>query len=484
MNGFDNDRYIQLQSARIDEVISNFGNKLYLEFGGKILDDLHASRVLPGFDPGSKIKTLIELKDKLEIIFCISALDIEKKKIRADYGISYEAELLRLIEHFAALELPTAAVVITRYDDQPDALKFKNRLERRGITTHCHTLTKGYPTDIDTICSDEGYGAQSYIETSKPLIVVAAPGPNSGKLATCLSQLYHEHQRGIRAGFAKFELFPVWNLPLKHPVNMAYEASVADIGDINMIDNFHLEYHGEPAVSYSRDLAQFPILKNILHRILGSDLYHSPTDMGINMAGACITNDEIVQRASKNEIIRRYLVSLCDYKNGYQDISVSSRLKVLMDELDISVDDRAVVAAALEAKEEKKSNTVAIELASGKIVTGKDTDVLTASSSAVINALKHLAGIDDAIHLISPDNLNPMLKVKYEIYGEARLSLRDVLIALAMGETTSSTVRRAMTHLAELHGLEAHSSVMLPPAEAYSLKKLGLLITSTAEFTS
>ena len=482
--GFDNDKYIKLQSVEINERIKMFGNKLYLEFGGKIFDDFHASRVLPGFRPGSKIEILRRLKDKVEIIFCINANDIEKKKVRADNGISYEVELLRLIDKMAGLDLPTAAVVITQYDNQPAAIKFKNQLERRGIRAYLHTLTRGYPTDVDTIVSKEGYGAQAYIKTTKPLVVVASPGAKSGKLATCLAQLYHEYRRGKKAGYAKFETFPVWDLPLKHPVNMAYEASTADIGDVNMIDNFHLEKYGKTAINYNRDMAVFPVLKNILRKITGRDIYHSPTDMGVNMVGKCVNNETAVKRASRSEIIRRYLNSLCDYKNGVYDIEVPNRIKVLMDEMKISTDDRAVVAAALAAKAKKRSNIVAIELKKGKIVTGKDTKIMTAPAAAIINAIKELSKIEDKIHLISPANLLPILEIKKEVYGESKLNLSDVLIALAVSEATNPTVELALSNLSKLHNLEAHSTVMLPKTEIDSLKKLGLLITCTDEFAT
>ena len=482
MNGFDNDKYIKLQSARINERIKMFNNKLYLEFGGKIYDDLHASRVLPGFNPGSKIEMLQKLKDKVEIIFCINANDIEKKKIRTDNGASYDIELLRLIDSLNKLELPTVAVVITQYIDQQSALKFKNQLKKKGIKTYFHTLTKGYPTDIDTIVSDEGYGAQDYIETTKPLIVVASPGANSGKLATCLSQLYHEYKRDVGAGYAKFETFPVWSLPLKHPINIAYEASTADIGDASMIDNFHLEKYGEMAINYNRDMAVFPILKSILFKITGKNIYYSPTDMGVNMVGECITNDEIVRKASVNEIIRRYLISLCDYKNGLYDIDVPNRIKILMNEAGISVDDRKVVGAALEARKIKKTNIVAIELFNKKIITGKDTDIMTASASAVINTIKELSEIDDEVHLIPAINLHCVLKLKQEVYGETKLNLPDVLIALTVCEVENPMIKVALSNLSKLYNLEAHSTVMLPKTEIDSFRKLGINITCTDEF--
>jgi len=461
-----------------------FGGKLYMEFGGKIFDDLHASRVLPGFSPGSKIEMLRELKDDVEIIFCINANDIEKKKIRADYGISYEVELLRLVDELGALKLPTVAVVITQYNNQAGAKKFKNQLERRGIRVYFHTFTKGYPSDVDTIVSKEGYGAQPYIETSKPLVVVAAPGPNSGKLGTCLAQLYHESRRGVRVGYAKFETFPVWNLPLKHPVNIAYEASTADLGDVIMIDNFHFEKYGEMVVNYNRDLAVFPVLKNILHKIVGEDLYYSPTDMGVNMVGMCIKNNKVVEKASRDEVVRRYLDSLCDYKNGIYGIEVPNRIRVLMDEMKIGVADRRVVTAALEVKGKKKSNVLAIELADGRIVTGKDTEIMTASAAAVINAIKELSGVADGVHLIASSTLNPMLKLKKDVYRETKLSLPDVLWALTVCAATDATVGLALSSLAGLRHLEAHATVMLPKVEMDCLKKLGINVTCTDEFLS
>jgi len=479
---FDNDKFLELQSAKIAERIEMFGDKLYLEFGGKILDDTPAARVFPGYRPGIKVEMLEKLKDKAEIIFCINADHIERRKMRADNNTSYEAELLRLVEKFAKLGIPTAAVVITLYTGQAAARKFKNQLEHRGVKVYIHTYTKGYPTDVDTIVSDEGYGAQPHIETTRPLVVVAAPGPNSGKLATCLSQLYHERKHGVKAGYAKFETFPVWDLPLKHPANMAYESMTADLDDVNMIDNFHLEKYGQQAVNYNRDLAVFPVLKNILHRIIGRDVYFSPTDMGVNMIGQCITDDECVRAAADREIIRRYLNALCDYKNGLWGAIVPERIKILMDELDISVDDRPVVAAALAARREKKSNIVAIELSTGEIITGKDTDVMTASAAAVINVAKKLSGIGDEIHLISPVNLDPMMKVKQEVYGETQLNLLDVLMALAVGTATNPTVELALSHLQNLRGLEAHSTVMLRRSEIGTIKKLGLNVTCTDEF--
>ncbi|MCL2281028.1 DUF1846 domain-containing protein [Candidatus Saccharibacteria bacterium] len=481
---FDNEKYIKLQGAKIDERIKMFGNKLYLEFGGKILDDTPASRVFPGYRPGIKVEMLEKLKDKAEIIFCINAEHIEKGKMRADNNISYEAELLRLIDRFNSLGLPTTAVVITLYTGQAAAKKFKDQLERRCIKAYIHTYTKGYPTDIDVIVSREGYGAQAYIETTKPLVVVAAPGPNSGKLATCLSQLYHEHKRGVRAGYAKFETFPVWDLPLKHPVNVAYEAMTADLGDVNMIDSFHLEKYGKTAVNYNRDLLVFPVLKNILYKITGCNPYFSPTDMGVNMIGKCISNDKCIREAACDEVIRRYLGALCDYKNGIWGAEIPERIKILMDELGLNVTDRRVVTAAAKNKTVKKSNVVAIELADGQIVTGRDTDIMTAPAAAVINVIKALGGIEDKIHLLSPDHVGPMLRLKKDVYQETKLTLSDVLMALAASAAINETVELALSELSTLRGLEAHSTTMLSGVEITALKKLGLNITCTAEFAN
>jgi uncharacterized protein (UPF0371 family) len=504
--GFDHAKYVKIQSAKIRERIDLFGDKLYLEFGGKLFDDLHASRILPGFRPDAKIEMLKELKDKLEIIFCINAGAIEDRKMRADHNISYEMDLLRQIDGLAKLGMNTCAVVITLFAGQPNAVKFRRKLEQKGLKVYCHTFTKGYPTDVDTIVSEKGYGAQPFIKTTKPLVVVTAPGPNSGKLATCLAQLYHENQRGVKAGYAKFETFPVWDLPLKHPVNLAYEAATADLGDVNMIDNFYLEHYGKTAVNYNRDVAVFPILKNILHRITGKDLYFSPTDMGVNTISQCIIDDEIVRRAAGDEIIRRYLMSLCEYKNGAADAAVPERIKLIMDELGLMVADRKVVGAALKTQSKKKSHVVAIELPSpsfsgltresskkmdspiesandsAEIITGRDTKIMTASAAVVINALKNLAGIEDKIHLISPLNLDPLLQLKRDVYGESRLNLLDVLAALAVGAATNPMVETALAQLPQLKNLEAHSTVMLARSELDALKKLGLRVTMTDEF--
>jgi uncharacterized protein (UPF0371 family) len=471
-----------LQSAKIRERIDMFGEKLYLEFGGKLFDDLHAARVLPGFNPRAKIQMLSQLKDKLEIIFCINANDLENRRMQSNHNVTYEAELLGMISELKMRGLKMAGVVITLFNNQTNAIKFRDQLEHRGIKTYFHTYTKGYPTDVNTIVSDEGYGAQPYVKTTKPLVVVASPGANSGKLATCLAQLYHEYKRGVKAGYAKYETFPVWDLPLKHPVNVAYEASTAESGDVDMIDSFYLEKYGRSAVNYNRDMEVFPVLKSILHKITGEDLYSSPTEMGVNTVGECVIDDEVIRRAGRDEIVRRYLNSLCDYKNGLYDNAPSQRVKVLMDELNISVADRNVTAAALANKIAKKSESVAIRLHNDRIIAGRDTEIMTASAAAVINAIKELSTIEDKIHLISPVNLHPMLKLKQEIYGESRLNLPDVLTALAVSAAGNPTVELALAKLSDLRGAEAHSTVMLANVEINTLKKLGLNITCTDEF--
>ena len=483
--GFDNKKYLKLQSEKILERIKMFDNKLYLEFGGKIFDDYHAERVLPGFHADSKIQLLKTLKDDLEIIFCISAKDIESNKIRADYGISYDMDLIRLIGKLSDIGLNVSNVVITQYNGQGAADIFKNKLERMGIKCYIHTFTKGYPTDVDLIVSDEGYGANPYIETTKPLVVVAAPGPCSGKLATCLSQLYHEYKRNVKAGYAKFETFPVWSLPLKHPVNVAYEAATADLKDVNMIDNFHLEKYGITAVNYNRDLEVFPVLKNILYKITGKNIYYSPTDMGVNCIGECIKDDNVIKEAARQEIIRRYYNSLCEYKNGLIELSVSQRIKVLMDELQIDINERKVVSEALKKEKEKNQNVIAIELPNKKIVTGKSTNLMSCSASMIINAIKVLAKIKDDIHLISPNVLEPMLKMKKNIYNsDKNLNLHDVLTALSICAATNPTVELALSKLDKLKGVDAHATCMIPKDDITILKKLKINITCEPVFFS
>ena len=483
--GFNNDKYVDIQSKKIKDKIKEF-DKLYLEFGGKLFDDYHASRVLPGFEPDSKIKMLLELKDITEIIMCINAKDIERKKIRADYGITYDMEVLRLIDEFKNLGLSVNSVVITLYTGKESSKKFINQLEKRHIKTYVHTPTKGYPTDVDVIVSDEGYGANPYIETTKKLVVVTAPGPSSGKLATCLSQLYHEYKRGVKAGYAKYETFPVWNLPLKHPVNVAYEAATADLKDVNMIDSFHLEKYGVTSVNYNRDLAVFPVLKAILHKIIGKDIYYSPTDMGVNMIGFCIDNDNVICEASKQEIIRRYYKALCDYKTGDENEDVYKRIKVLMNELEIDpLKERKVIEVAREKSKKEDVPVIAMELANGKIITGKKTEILSPASSLILNFIKELTGIPDDVDLLSKSVLEPILNLKpLSNHDSKSLSLEEVLIALSICSVTNPIVKKALKNLNKLSGLEAHASFMVYNGDLKTLKRLNINLTCDPIFYS
>lgn len=483
--GFDQNLYMEKQSEHILERISHF-DKLYLEFGGKLFDDLHASRVLPGFDKAAKIKLLQKLKDQAELIICINANDIERNKIRADYGITYGSEVERMIDNISAMGIYINCVVITMFADQQAARSYQYKLENRGIKVYIHRPTKGYPHEIDTIVSDEGYGANPYIETSRPLVVCTAPGPGSGKLATCLSQLYHEYKRGIKAGYAKFETFPIWNIPLNHPVNVAYEAATADLKDVNKIDNFHLEAYGKIAVNYNRDIEVFPVVRSILAKITGDDfIYQSPTDMGVNMAGYCITDDEACCEASKQEVIRRYYKAKCDYKNGTAKPSTIERLEFLMSRLEITIQDRKVVAPALEKNAENENKgAVAIELPDGTIITGRTSDLMSASAAAVFNAVKALAGIDDAKKLISPVVIGPILDLKTKILHEKHtpLSLEEALLALSVCAATDANASRAIEQLKLLENCEAHSSHMLFKADENPFRKLGIYLTCEPEF--
>ena len=483
--GFNNKKYVEIQSNKIQEKINKF-DKLYLEFGGKLFDDYHASRVLPGFEPDSKIKMLLELKDITEIIMCINAKDIERKKIRADYGITYDMEVLRLIDEFQNLGLSINSVVITLYTGKESSKKFINQLEKRNIKTYVHTPTKGYPTDVDVIVSDEGYGANPYIKTTKKLVVVTAPGPSSGKLATCLSQLYHEYKRGVKAGYAKYETFPVWNLPLKHPVNVAYEAATADLKDVNMIDSFHLEKYGITSVNYNRDLAVFPVLKSILHKITGEDIYYSPTDMGVNMIGSCIDDDEAICAASRQEIIRRYYKALCDYKTGDADEEVYKRIKVLMNELEIDpLKERKVIDVARDKSSNEDLPVIAMELANGKIITGKKTEILSPASSLILNAVKELTNIPDDVDLLSKSVLEPILKLKpLGNHTSNSLNLEEVLITLSICSATNPIVKRALKNLSKLSGLEAHASFMVYNGDLNTLKRLNINLTCDPIFYS
>ena len=477
--GFDNELYVKLQIETIKERIKMFDNKLYLEFGGKLFDDYHAKRVLPGFELNSKIKLLEELKDNLEIIFCINAKDIEKK-IRADYGISYDMEVIRLINIMKKLQISVNSVVITLYNGQSCVERFKEKLETIGIKSYVHTYTKGYPTDVDIIVSEEGYGANPYIETTKPLVVVNAPGPCSGKLATCLSQLYHEHKRGIKSGYAKFETFPVWDLSLKHPVNVAYEAATADLNDRNMIDSFHLEAYGVKAINYNRDLEVFPVVKNILNKISGEDIYKSPTDMGVNSIGKCIINDDIVKLAAKKEILRRYYKALVDAKLGSCDEEIPKRIKLLINELKIDNSICRVINEAKNKEIKSKTRAMAIELNNNTIITGRQTKLLSPAASLILNSIKYLTDIKDEIDLLSPSVLKPILKLKKEsLNKESYLNLNDVLIALSICSATNPIVEKAIKNLKKLNNCEAHATYIVEKADLEALRSL--LINLTCE---
>ena len=480
--GFDNELYVKLQTETIKERIKMFDNKLYLEFGGKLFDDYHAKRVLPGFQLDAKIRLLKELKDQCEIIFCINAKDIEKKKIRADYGISYDMEVIRLVHIFKDLGIKVNSVVITLYKGQTSADRFKEKLESMGVKTYIHTPTKGYPTDVDVIVSDEGYGANPYIETTKPLVVVNAPGPCSGKLATCLSQLYHEHKRGVRAGYAKFETFPVWSLPLKHPVNVAYEAATADLKDINMIDSFHLEAYGISAVNYNRDLEVFPVLKTILNKITGEEIYKSPTDMGVNSIGKCIIDDNIVQTAAKKEIVRRYYKALVDTKLNGADDDIHKRIKVLMNELNIDSSIINTISEANKKQDKCKKRAMALELPDGKIITGRETKLLSPAASLVLNCIKYLTDIPDEIDLLAPNILKPILKLrKQSLNKSSTLDLSDVLIALSICSATNPIVSKALKNLKKLNNCDCHATYIVENGDLSSLRSL--LVNLTCEPT-
>ena len=482
--GFDSNLYIKLQSENILKRIDQFNNKLYLEFGGKIFDDLHASRVLPGFDPNIKTKLLVTLKDKAEIIFCISANDIEKNRIRADLGLSYDDEVLRLVDNLRELDLYVSAIVITLYKGQPSAQKFARKLENRGEKVYFHNYTKGYPNEVETIVSEEGYGANPYIETTRPLVVVTAPGPSSGKLATCLSQMYHEYKHGVKAGYAKFETFPVWNLPLKHPINIAYEAATADLKDINQIDPFHFNAYGKLSVNYNRDIAVFPVLHNILKKITGTEPYKSPTDMGVNMVASAIVDDEIVQEASKREIVRRLFRAQCDYKKGSVSHDTLERLEYLMAELDLTTEYLDVVKVAKQTAKTSGYPCVSLELEKGHIVTGKTKKVISASGAVVLNALRTLAKMGDDFDVISDNILMPIISLRTKYLNSKRsvLTLDDVLVALSISASTNPKAAKIIKKLPALKGCEAHSTYMLPASEEYTLKKLGINITCEPQF--
>ena len=477
--GFDNAKYLQMQSQHIRERIAQFDNKLYLEMGGKLFDDFHASRVLPGFLPDSKIKMLMQLADQVEIVIVINATDIEKSKVRGDIGITYDADVLRLIDAFRGNGLYVGSVVIAQYSGQSTADTFHKRLESLGVKVFLHYPIEGYPSNIPHIVSDEGFGKNQYVETTRPLVVVTAPGPGSGKMATCLSQLYHEYRRGIKAGYAKFETFPIWNLPLKHPVNLAYEAATADLNDVNMIDPFHLEAYNETAVNYNRDVEAFPVLNAILEKISGTSPYKSPTDMGVNMAGHCIIDDEVCQEASRQEIIRRYFHTKCDLRLGRVEESAVVKLELLMSRAGVTVDDRPVVAAALRRAEDTEMPAAAIELPDGRVVTGKTSSLLGASAAALLNALKALGGIDHKILLISPNVIEPIQNLKTHHLGNhnPRLHTDEVLIALSICATLNPVAGQALQQLSKLRDCEAHSTVILSSVDDSTFRKLGVRLT-------
>lgn len=494
--GFDNEKYLKEQSDAILNRVVQFNNKLYLEFGGKLIFDYHASRVLPGFHPNVKMQLLQRLKDKMDILLCIYAGDIERKKVRADFGITYDVDTLRLIDDLKDWGLCVKAVVITRYDNQPTATIFKKKLERIGVKVYTHMYTKGYPTDVDTVVSDEGYGANEYIETDKSLVVVAGPGPGSGKLATCLSQVYHDYRRGIKPGYAKFETFPIWNIPLKHPVNVAYEAATADIGDYNVIDPFHLEAYGKTAINYNRDVEVFPVLQRILTKIMGTALYKSPTDMGVNRAGFCIMDDEVVQEAAKQELIRRYFRYRCEYVMGFVDKETVQKVELLMEDMNIKPEDRVVVEparrAAVEAREKGKGNEgifcgAAIQLHDNTIVTGKNSVHMHAASSMVLNAVKKLADIPDKIHLLSPMVIESITSLDRHFLKSKKtvsLDLEETLIALSISATTNPTAQLALERLKDLEDCEVHITYIPTTGDEKGLRKLGVNLTSDPNFSS
>ena len=482
--GFDNQKYIKMQSERILERVQNFGDKLYLEFGGKLFDDYHASRVLPGFEPDSKLKMLLKMKDQAEIVIAISADAIEQNKKRGDLGITYDLEVLRLIDSFTEVGLYVGSVVITKYAGQPAADAFRAKLSALNIKNYLHYPIEGYPSNISLIVSDDGYGKNDYIETSRPLVVITAPGPGSGKMATCLSQLYHENKRGIKAGYAKFETFPIWNLPLSHPVNIAYEAATADLSDVNMIDPYHMEAYGITTVNYNRDVEIFPVLNAIFTQILGQSPYKSPTDMGVNMAGYCITDDAACIEASKQEIIRRYYAGMCDLKKGIGTKETVYKLELLMKQMNLSVSDRPVIAAAMKREETTGHPGVAIELPNGKIISGKTTDLMGPSAAALINSLKELAGIDHKVHLVSKAALEPIQTIKTDYFGShnPRLHTDEILIALSVSAASNPQAKLALEQLRKLRNCEVHSSVLLSTVDERIFKKLGMNLTCEPKY--
>ena len=477
--GFDNDKYLTLQSQHIRQRIAQFGGKLYLEFGGKLYDDNHASRVLPGFQPDSKLRMLLQLKDQVEMVIAINAGDIEKNKIRGDLGITYDRDVIRLLDVFRGFGLYVSSVVLTRYQDMPTVKAFQARLESLGVKVYHHYDIPGYPSDTARIVSDEGFGKNEYIETTRELVVVTAPGPGSGKLATCLSQLYHEHLRGMQAGYAKFETFPVWNLSINHPVNLAYEAATADLSDVNMIDPFHLDAYNVTTVNYNRDVEAFPVLVAMFEKLLGHCPYKSPTDMGVNMVGNCIVDADETRKASGQESIRRYYTAQCDFKQGKISEDVVRKLELLMKKAGVSPEDRRVVAPALERAELTGKPAAAMELPDGTIITGKTSELLGACSALLLNALKYLAGLEDELHLISPSVIDPIQHLKVDHFGNRnpRLHTDEVLLALSICAATDARAEQAMEQLDKLRGCDVHSSVILSGVDEKTFKRLGVNLT-------
>ena len=477
--GFDNEKYLEIQSAHIKERIGQFGDKLYLEFGGKLFDDFHASRVLPGFHPDSKLQMLLQLKDDAEIIIVISAVDIEKNKVRGDLGITYDVDVLRLRDEFMNRGLMVSSVVITHFNGQASAIAYRERLERLGINVYYHYIIEGYPTNVNLIDSDEGFGRNDYVKTSRPLVIVTAPGPGSGKMAVCLSQLYNESKRGVKAGYAKFETFPIWNLPLKHPVNIAYEAATADLNDVNMIDPFHLEAYGKTAVNYNRDIEIFPVLNAIFEGIYGENPYKSPTDMGVNMAGYCICDDDVCCEASKQEIIRRYYDALCHFANGKSSATEINKIALLMKQVKITTADRKTTIAARMKHETTGVASAAIELADGTLITAKSSDLLGPCAALLLNATKHLANIDHDVKLIPQEMIEPIQKTKVNfLHGRnPRLHTDEVLVALSLLSLNDENCRKALESLPQLAGCQVHATVMLSEVDHKILKKLGIGLT-------
>jgi uncharacterized protein (UPF0371 family) len=494
--GFDNVHYLQEQKKAILERMGRFTNRLYLEFGGKLFFDYHAARVLPGYDPNVKMKLLQELRSQADFLLCIYAGDIERKKMRADFGHTYDVDAMKLIDDLREWGIQIRAVVITRFDNQPSARVFKNKLERQGIRVYTHRFTKGYPTDVDVIVSDEGYGANDYIETEHPLVIVTGPGPGSGKLATCLSQLYHEYRRGLTSGYAKFETFPIWNIPLKHPVNVAYEAATADLGDFNLVDPFHLDAYGKVAINYNRDVEIFPVLKRILEKITGGpSFYKSPTDMGCNAAGFGIRDDEVVREAAKQELIRRFFRYSCEYTLGFVEKETVQRAELLMKELGVKTEDRRVVVAARRAAEEAEATGkgnkgvfvgAAIELRDGSLVTGKNSPLMHAASALILNAIKKLAEVPDKIHLLSPSIIESVAELKKSIFGAKTVSLdlSEVLICLSINAATNPMAHLALEKMKEVQGCEVHITHIPTPGDDSGLRKFGINLTTDPNFAS